>query len=113
MPLVYAIGDIHGRYDLLKSLWAQIEDDVKRRSAGAEEVKVVFLGDYIDRGPDSREVLEFLADLKASPPAWCEPLFLIGNHELIMLHFLGTEDDEVFRMWRDVGDHGESRGRTG
>jgi serine/threonine protein phosphatase 1 len=82
--LLYAVGDIHGRKDLLASLLHQIEDD----AAATREVSrktLVFLGDYVDRGPDSRGVVEMLIE---GLPAGFEAHFLKGNHEAILLNFL-------------------------
>ncbi|MBS7546109.1 serine/threonine protein phosphatase [Ancylobacter oerskovii] len=74
---VYAFGDIHGRLDLLDKLLAAVERD----SRGHAETRFVFLGDHIDRGPDSRGVIERLIQLKAERGAIC----LAGNHEALML----------------------------
>lgn len=80
---VYAIGDVHGRLDLLDDMHAMIRDDA--RSAQGRRLVVVYLGDYIDRGPQSREVLDRLLD---APLAGVETVYLRGNHEEIMLGFL-------------------------
>jgi serine/threonine protein phosphatase 1 len=82
--LVYAIGDIHGRADLLALLLGEIVADAAR-SEGAKHRALIFLGDYIDRGPDSRRVVDVvLSDL----PEGFDVHFLKGNHEAIMLDFL-------------------------
>ena len=83
---LYAIGDIHGRADLLAALLGQIEADDKVRPAAA--TRLVFLGDYIDRGPDSYGVIELL--LNALPPGM-DADFLMGNHERMMLDALAEE----------------------
>ncbi|MEE9587252.1 MAG: metallophosphoesterase, partial [Hyphomicrobiaceae bacterium] len=54
--LLYAVGDIHGRLDLLRSLLKRIEADA-RGQVQASKRTLVFLGDYVDRGPDSRSVV--------------------------------------------------------
>lgn len=77
---VYAIGDIHGRLDLLDDLLARIEDDSAAREAA--EVLVIFLGDLVDRGPDSRGVIERLIDYSRGPIA---TRFLMGNHEEVFV----------------------------
>ena len=59
--VVWALGDIHGRLDLLRPLVEAVAADLQ--SSGATRRMVVFLGDYIDRGPDSRGVLQLLAHL--------------------------------------------------
>ena len=91
--LVYAIGDIHGRADLLALLLAEIESD-SARSKDAKRRTLVFLGDYIDRGHDSRRVVDMvLGDL----PAGFGAHFLKGNHEAIMLDFL--DDPSYLGHW--------------
>lgn len=82
--LLYAVGDIHGRRDLMRSLLQLIEEDAHVRSRAARRT-LVFLGDYLDRGPDSRGVV---ADLLAHPPQGFDTHFLKGNHEAILLDFL-------------------------
>ena len=94
---IYAIGDIHGRADKLEELGALIEADMAERSAG-EETVLVFLGDYIDRGPDSRAVIDMLVDGPALP---ARTVFLKGNHEAMLLAFL--DDPSYGLAWRDYG----------
>ena len=77
-PLTYAIGDIHGRLDLLTALLAQIE----QHRAGRDRT-IVFLGDYIDRGPDSAGVVATVRKLQAREPDAI--VCLKGNHEDLML----------------------------
>jgi serine/threonine protein phosphatase 1 len=93
----YAVGDIHGRLDLLDRLLADIEGDIEARPAG--ETFVIFLGDLIDRGPCSREVVERLRTL-ANPRF--QPVFLIGNHEEVLLRLLGGERG-LLRSWLSFG----------
>lgn len=77
---IYAIGDIHGRADLLENLIKRIEaDDAVRPNAATS---LIFLGDLIDRGPDSRHVVErIMAMCAASPQCIC----LQGNHEQLLI----------------------------
>lgn len=70
----FAIGDIHGCVNTLRSLVEKVDEEVKKY----EKAKVVFLGDYVDRGPHSFEVIEFLANRKATT----DDVFLLGNHDL-------------------------------
>lgn len=93
---VYAIGDIHGQLDLLKSLHEKIGADMKARPV--EECIVVYVGDYIDRGPDSKGVISALI---RGAPFQAEAHFLKGNHEDALLTFL--EDPGFLLMWRDYG----------
>ena len=81
---VYAIGDIHGRADLLKKLLADIQQDALGGNYKGRPI-LVFLGDYIDRGFQSREVIDILlGDLLSR----FDTYFLKGNHEAAMLQFL-------------------------
>jgi serine/threonine protein phosphatase 1 len=79
---IYAIGDIHGRLDLLNRLLAMIDEDDARRGGAATEL--IFLGDLVDRGPDSRGVVERLMALAEERQA----RFLMGNHEEVFLRAL-------------------------
>ena len=96
---IYAIGDIHGRLDLLDKLLARIEEDSQAR--GSALVKLIFLGDLIDRGPDSAGVVERLRLLAASRPA-NTIRFVIGNHEEVFLGALAG-DAEAFRFFHRIG----------
>jgi len=78
MNRIYAIGDIHGCYDKLRRLLDRIDIRWSRDT-------LVFLGDYIDRGPHSFEVLDCLIELKKQHPG---SVFLKGNHEAMFLDFL-------------------------
>jgi serine/threonine protein phosphatase 1 len=91
---IYAIGDIHGRLDLLDRAIAAIERDVKERGPAA---LTVTLGDYVDRGPSSNGVLERLAANPFPTPY----VALKGNHETFMEAFLA--DPTLGSQWRDFG----------
>ena len=95
--VVWAIGDIHGRLDLLDRLLSAITDSDEVRN-GVKPV-LVFLGDYIDRGSNSRGVIDRLVILADDPTF--ETYFLKGNHEDKMLEFL--EDSTVGAAWCDYG----------
>lgn len=93
---IYAIGDIHGRDDLLKCLLGQIAEDA-RNAPGAHNI-LIFLGDYVDRGLQSKAVLDRLT--QARLPGF-DYVFLKGNHEQAMLQFL---DDASFgKTWKYYG----------
>lgn len=93
----YAIGDIHGRDDLLERLLCDIEDDKAARPEA--ETYLVFLGDLIDRGPNSKEVVE---RLRTSTFGDVRPVFLLGNHEEVLLRLLGGERG-LLRSWLRFG----------
>ena len=95
--VVWAVGDIHGRLDLLQPLVEAIVADPRDRAA--KRRVVVFLGDYIDRGPDSRGVLRLLAGLSADQGV--EWRFLKGNHEQAMLGFL--DEPSAGPKWCEYG----------
>lgn len=84
---IYAIGDVHGRLDLMLELEEMISQDLYDHPV--ERSVQIFVGDYIDRGPSSREVLDYL--LKARPV--CDDrICLKGNHEQTLLEFLKEPD---------------------
>jgi serine/threonine protein phosphatase 1 len=94
--VVYAIGDIHGRPDLLAEMHGQIARHAQTVSQARKVV--VYLGDFVDRGPGSREVIDLLV---AGPPGGLEPVYLKGNHEDAMLRFL--EDTSGGSSWFGYG----------
>jgi len=88
---IYAIGDVHGCLELLKRLEERIAHSARDCGLNAG---VIFLGDYIDRGPDSKGVIEYLSrGTFAGLPA----AFLMGNHEDILLQAL--EHPALVRDW--------------
>jgi len=92
---VYCVGDIHGRDDLLRGVAERVEADLKSRSL--DLAVTVFLGDYIDRGADSKRVLERLAT-----DEWPTSIItLAGNHEDFLLAFL--DDAAILDFWRGQG----------
>lgn len=84
-----AIGDIHGCNTALTRLLREVQP--------ARDDRIIFLGDYIDRGPDSRKVIETLLELKKI----CSSVFLRGNHEVMMLD--GREDFLKSNIWHSYG----------
>jgi len=87
---VYAIPDIHGRADLLQAILDAIDLDLHQDGALGQGAVAVFLGDYIDRGPRSRRVLDILTN---GLPNTLQGVFLMGNHEHLMLSFLDGNSD--------------------
>jgi serine/threonine protein phosphatase 1 len=92
---LYAVGDVHGRADLLKQLLSVIDADVAVRPI-ARPIRI-FLGDYVDRGPESKEVLDVLVEYGERH----EVVFLKGNHETYVFEFLKTP--EILAEWRQFG----------
>jgi serine/threonine protein phosphatase 1 len=93
----YVIGDVHGRLDLLEQLLAQIERDRTERPPG--RVLLVFLGDLIDRGPHSAQVVERLRNYSAPG---VRTVFLLGNHEDVLLRILDG-DASLIPSWLRFG----------
>ncbi len=96
--LVYAVGDIHGHLDLLDRLLLDITHNILA-APPAERPALVFVGDYIDRGPDSKGVIDRMIALEASDAFECR--FLKGNHEVSMMTFL--EDPGHGPIWAEFG----------
>lgn len=88
----YAIGDVHGCARTLAALLDRV--------APTDADELVFVGDYVDRGPDSRGVLDLLLELEARVPC----VFLRGNHEALVLDALDApRDEDVQDLWRING----------
>ncbi len=94
---VYAVGDIHGRADLLEQLIDDLLADIAAGGFRAPPI-LVFLGDYVDRGVRSRDVIDLLLSERLSP---FETYFLKGNHEAAMLQFLS--DPGIGPRWAEYG----------
>ena len=88
MERIFAIGDIHGCYDKMINIMETIPFQ-------AERDRLVFLGDYVDRGDHSRQVVDYLVELKKKAP---QTIFLLGNHEQMLLDFLDGEDMRPYLM---------------
>jgi len=103
----YAIGDVHGRFDLLAPLMRAVIEDA--RAAGIASPRLVFLGDYVDRGEQSRQVLEFLIDLARGDAGRDlaavdgDVVLLRGNHEDMLLDFIASPEAEGPRWLRNGG----------
>lgn len=95
----YAVGDVHGRLDLLDELLGKIEDDIVARPV--DKAILLFLGDLIDRGPDSAGVVERLRALDGFP---AKTGFLLGNHEEMFLRVLDGEPGIAYDWLNFGGD---------
>lgn len=94
---VYAIGDIHGRADLLAEMHRLIIEDAAHITPGTSKV-VLYLGDYVDRGPASREVIDLLLN-EGLPDV--QAVHLLGNHDAWLLSFL--VDPTIGPTWLRYG----------
>jgi serine/threonine protein phosphatase 1 len=92
---IYAVGDVHGRADLLEGVFARIDADLATHPA--EQPLEVYLGDYVDRGPASFGVLERLIARWRSRKIVC----LKGNHEALLWEFM--RDPSLLASWRQWG----------
>ncbi len=90
---IYAIGDIHGCYDRLKELLDRIPYEPGRD-------RLVFLGDYIDRGADSARVLDLLCRLREEAH---DMVALMGNHEYMLLEYARAKDPSLLPFLRNMG----------
>ena len=93
----YAVGDIHGRLDLLDDLLAKIHGELAERPA--RKPLIVFLGDLIDRGPNSAQVIE---KLRSYSQEGIQTVFLLGNHEEVLLRILDG-DTSLIPNWLTYG----------
>jgi serine/threonine protein phosphatase 1 len=106
---IFAFGDIHGRGDRLAAL-------LGRLTALDPQALLVFLGDYIDRGPQSRQVVDQLLDLRDKRP---DTVFLMGNHEVALRRFAASCAPDDLREMRALGfqatldSYGASPGNCG
>lgn len=94
--LTYAVGDIHGRDDLFEKMVERIRSD---SAPQGERPVIVLLGDYVDRGASSRQVLDRILELEQSD--WCNLVVLLGNHEETLINFLS--DASFGPAWVEYG----------
>ena len=92
---IYAVGDVHGHSDLLAGVFEKIDADLRKRPIARPIL--VMLGDYIDRGPDSRGTI----DLLLARSKIQESIFLKGNHESFVFDF--AKDPSLMRHWQKFG----------
>lgn len=93
---IYAIGDVHGRFDLLEKMHARIAAELA--ADRPDDWRIIHLGDYVDRGPDSAGVIEFVSTRTRDDPRM---LAIAGNHEMKFLAFLANPE-----QWRQFADFG-------
>jgi serine/threonine protein phosphatase 1 len=96
---MFAVGDVHGRLELLDAMLEAIAGEAERAIAAGKSTTVVFLGDYIDRGPATRQVIDRLIEL--SNNRQFESIFLRGNHEQFLLDLIDGRASST--IWLDYG----------
>lgn len=96
--LVYAVGDVHGRLDALEPLLRSIAEDLML-TRPADPAMLVFLGDYVDRGPESKRVVDLVLGMREHREF--EIRMLKGNHEEALLYFL--DDPSFGAAWMEHG----------
>ena len=94
---IYAIGDVHGQLEMLQSVHYRIEWDLKDRPC--ETHAILHIGDYTDRGPDSRGVIDYLL---ASKAAGAPHINLLGNHDRMFRLFLETPGGRDHKLRSDL-----------
>jgi serine/threonine protein phosphatase 1 len=92
---VYAIGDVHGCLERLVALHEAVADDLQARPIARSTL--IHLGDYVDRGPESAQVVDWL--LGGPPVPATMVVNLMGNHEHLMLNAIATGDSEAAEVW--------------
>ena len=97
---VYAIGDIHGYPDVLARLHDKIDADLVKRPV--EQAKIIYLGDYIDRGPDSKGVIDVILNRRDARDD-IEHVCLLGNHEDAMFHEFLNDPEGHRQDWLQWG----------
>jgi serine/threonine protein phosphatase 1 len=103
--MIYAIGDIHGHLDQLRRAHRLIAED--QAAHGGEHASIVHLGDLVDRGPDSRGVIDFLIEGRERHADW---VVLRGNHDHLFLNFLEGGDGTDPHLRSDITWQGDIMG---
>ncbi len=102
--MIWVIGDIHGMFDPLKRLMSKLMELHYSGVEGFEIERLIFIGDYIDYGPSSKEVIDLLIDLPF------EKVFLMGNHDDLLLQFVKQSD--LFEKYGNVWFRGSGGQQT-
>ncbi|XP_010243950.1 PREDICTED: uncharacterized protein LOC104587886 isoform X1 [Nelumbo nucifera] len=110
--IVCCIGDLHGHISKLQKLWSNLETVISPPSF--QTALIIFLGDYCDKGPDTRSVIDFLISLPSRYPKQTH-VFLSGNHDLGFAAFIGVlpppPDGSTFaETWKGSEQYGEKVG---
>ena len=102
--MIWVIGDIHGMFDPLKRLVSALYPLQKSESSNMRLEKIIFMGDYIDHGPSSKEVIDFITELPF------ETVCLMGNHDDLLLQFYNHDD--LIQQYGNVWFRGNGGQRT-
>ncbi|GMH30154.1 hypothetical protein Nepgr_031997 [Nepenthes gracilis] len=110
--LLICVGDIHGHYSKLQNLWSSLQS--RTNPSQFNTSLIIFLGDYCDRGPDTKKVIDFLVSLPSNYPNQSH-VFLCGNHEFALAAFVGVlpppaDGSEFKQTWRDYEESEEREG---
>ncbi|XP_010479310.1 PREDICTED: uncharacterized protein LOC104758152 [Camelina sativa] len=108
---VICVGDIHGNISMLNDLWRNLQSALKSDFSSA---LVIFLGDYCDRGPETRKVIDFLISLPEKHPVQTH-VFLAGNHDFAFAGFLGllprpSDGSDIAETWKEYARSEEREG---
>ena len=95
MASSYVIPDLHGRHDLLIAAFAEVAAE-----ADGDPLTLVTLGDYVDKGPQSRQVIETMRALQSDPPTGWRVICLKGNHDAMMIEAMRKPETRDFWMAR-------------
>ncbi|KAG7624654.1 putative calcineurin-like phosphoesterase domain, ApaH type [Arabidopsis thaliana] len=109
---VICVGDIHGNISKLNKLWLNLQSDIQ--NSDFSSALVIFLGDYCDRGPETRKVIDFLISLPEKHPDQAH-VFLAGNHDFAFAGFLGllprpSDGSEFKETWKEYSKSEEREG---
>ncbi|KAM7526089.1 hypothetical protein LguiA_015991 [Lonicera macranthoides] len=110
--VVVCIGDIHGYIIKLQNLWSNLETQI--HPSDFQTALVIFLGDYCDRGPDTRKVIDFLISLPSKYPKQTH-VFIAGNHDFAFAAFVGAlpkpgDGSEFWETWKEYKESEEREG---
>lgn len=110
--VVVCIGDIHGYITKLQKLWSNLQTQI--HPSEFQTALIIFLGDYCDRGPDTRKVIDFLISLPSKYPKQTH-VFIAGNHDFAFAGFVGAlpgpgDGSEFWETWNEYKESEEREG---